>query len=145
MVAKNKKIIVWLPAIMWMGVIFYLSHQPSDTSSELSSGVTELILRFLSSSIPFDINIENFHFYIRKSAHFTAYMILGILVLFALQPATLKISLVTLVICIFYAISDEFHQLFIPGRSGELRDVFIDSLGACTGIIIYHMGQKIRT
>ena len=40
------------------------------------------------------------------------------------------------IFCILYAMSDEFHQLFVPGRSGEIRDICIDSLGALLGIII---------
>lgn len=130
----------WLPVIFWMGFIFYLSHQPAEKSSELSSGITEILLNILAFIFPLYDEMPIIHFIIRKAAHFFAYFILGILVIHALKPSLegrwMSIS-VTMIICILYAISDEIHQLFIPGRSGEIRDVLINSLGAVTGLIVY--------
>ena len=51
-------------------------------------------------------------------------------------------SFLAIIICILYAISDKLHQLFVIGRSCELRDVFIDSLGSVSGIIIYNLIEK---
>ena len=51
-------------------------------------------------------------------------------------------SFLAIIICILYATSDELHQLFVMGRSCELRDVFIDSLGSVSGIIIYNLIEK---
>ena len=50
-----------------------------------------------------------------------------------------KAMALTFVICVLYAITDEYHQTFVAGRSGELRDVVIDSLGALLGILIYYV------
>lgn len=139
------KYLSWIAVISWMGLIFFLSHQPADASSELSSGFMEIILRPLMILFPnAQFEIDWLHFFIRKNAHFFAYFILGILYVNALKASfkdfeekDWKLISISLFLSILYAISDEVHQLFIPGRSGEVRDIFIDSSGAFTGIIIY--------
>lgn len=76
---------------------------------------------------------------IRKLAHFSIYTLGGILIIshINLYKITLKKKLIiSLVIGICYAITDEMHQLFIVGRSGEIRDVIIDSIGVSCGITI---------
>src|SRR5699024_7793590 len=87
-----------------------------------------------------------FHHFIRKGAHFTAYLILGIFAMFAIgrnkSHAMYQISL-SFFICLLYAISDEIHQLFIPGRSGEVGDVIIDAVGAFCGIGLYIIFRKV--
>ena len=50
----------------------------------------------------------------------------------------------TIIIIILYSCSDEIHQLFIPGRSGEIRDVLIDTLGGFNGSIFYKLYFKLR-
>lgn len=136
-----KKFIFWLPVILWMLLIFYLSHQPGAASSELSSGVTDAIIKFASSFIPSaDFNLDFLEHFVRKNAHFFAYFILGVFVLNALSRGkrmTVFKAGMALTICMLYAISDELHQYFIPGRSAEVRDVLIDSSGALTGILIF--------
>lgn len=135
------KIISWIAVLIWMAFIFYLSHQPAKVSSELSSGVVQLVSGMLTALFPFmEFDIDQLHFFIRKGAHFFAYFTLGLLVLRAiLIGRNIKVYLIgyAFIICVVYAISDEVHQLFIPGRSGELRDVLIDSVGSVTGIGFY--------
>ena len=80
------------------------------------------------------------NYLIRKCAHFLAYLVLGIIVLFAMRRIGLmgKQGVVfTLLLCICYAITDELHQAFVPGRTPKLLDVLIDSSGASIGIGIY--------
>ena len=104
------------------------------------------IIERVTSDIDFDVS--NFNHIIRKNAHFFAYLILGILVINALKSNGLKGSksiLIALAICILYAISDEVHQLFIPGRAGQVRDVIIDSAGAIVGINGYIVFGKLKT
>lgn len=135
---NSKGILRWGFIFIWMGVIFYLSHQPADASNQLSGGITEWIVRSIEIVIPFTIKIGFLHIIIRKAAHFTAYFILGLLLMMAVQaPSILKRTAISLVIAIIYAMSDEFHQTFIPGRSGMFTDVLIDSAGALTGIILF--------
>lgn len=142
-----RKIISWLLVILWMGLIFYLSHQPAVESANLSSGIMERILVLIDRVIVgLKIDPNYFHFTIRKSAHFFAYFILGILVINALKSSGLtglRHFLIGLVICILFAISDEVHQLFIPGRAGQVMDVVIDTTGAIAGICGYLGLEKL--
>ncbi|WP_257348292.1 VanZ family protein [Pseudalkalibacillus decolorationis] len=137
---KNPSLIA---VILWIALIFYLSHQPATMSNELSTGITEVIVKTVEKVIPnMDFDIRGFNHIVRKNAHFFAYLVLGLLVINALRRSELygyrSIGL-ALLICVIYAISDEVHQLFIPGRSGEIRDVLIDSTGASVGIGVYLM------
>lgn len=140
--SKKKKVVAWIGVGLWMGIIFYLSHQPAGKSSELSSGVVDLVIDTFEKVLPFiSFDMDLFHHIIRKGAHFSAYFILGVLIVVALketkhftQP---KLFALALIVSVLYASSDEFHQLFIEGRSGELTDVLIDSAGIVTGISVF--------
>lgn len=144
-----RKVISWLLVVLWMALIFYLSHQPASESNSLSTGITERVVAIIervTSDIDFDVS--NFNHIVRKNAHFFAYLILGVLVSNALKSNGLKGSrrfLIALAFCILYAISDEIHQLFIPGRAGQVRDVIIDSAGAVVGISGYLVCGKLKT
>lgn len=133
--------IAWTAAILWMMLIFYFSSQIADQSSELSTGVTQLIIEFINKILPrANFNIETFNYIVRKNAHFVVYLILGILVANALKKSGVvgyKGIVWALIICILYAISDEIHQLYVPGRAGQIKDVVIDSLGAMVGIRLW--------
>jgi len=134
----KQKILSWIAVLIWMTIIFISSHLPATSSSELSSGVTEFILNTFGEMIStVGIDINDLHTIVRKNAHFFAYMVLGVLTANALRMGgglSYNRAFYALVICMMYAASDEFHQLFIPGRSGELRDVLIDSAGAIVGV-----------
>lgn len=131
--------IPWTPVILWMAMIFLFSHQPATESSDLSSGITKTIADIITSAAPdIKLNQESLHFFIRKCAHFGVYMILGLLVANGLSHNNMsrsKLILLAFLICGFYAISDEIHQLYVPGRSGQVSDVLIDSSGALVGIL----------
>ncbi len=141
------KLLSWAAPVIWMAIIFYLSHQPSAASNELSSGLTEVIINKIKTIAPdWEFNIESFHHYVRKNAHFFAYLLLGVLVLHALRSSNIlgyRGIIAALLICVLYAASDEIHQLFIAGRSGEVRDVLIDSAGASIGIGIWMVVARI--
>ncbi|ERJ11273.1 VanZ family protein [Haloplasma contractile] len=135
-------VISWGLVLLWMAVIFYLSAQVADESSQLSSGITEVVGNTIQRILPFKFDSEHLHFLIRKGAHFTAYFILGLLTINAFRVSGLnrKQDIQTaLLVCILYAISDEIHQLYVPGRSGQVTDVLIDSAGAVTGLGVYQV------
>ena len=127
----------WLCAtapVLWMLVIFVLSHQPAAISSE-QSGV---IVGHLQQAMP-GVSTALLTFLVRKSAHIIAYFVLGILMYRALRInirrwRTRTVASFALLSCSLYAVTDEIHQLFVPGRSGELRDVMIDSIAALVGV-----------
>lgn len=140
--------ISWTFVLLWMALIFYLSHQPGDESASLSGGVMEFAISLVHSLVPGIqlAEIEWFHTLIRKGAHFGAYFLLGLLVMNALGRSGVlgrKRVLLGIITCTTYAISDEFHQLFISGRSGQVSDVLIDSLGACTGILFFLVTARL--
>ena len=143
----KQNMIAWALAGGWMAVIFILSHQPASVSSGLSSGITEFLIDLFKGIFRgSDAEIEGIHTLVRKNAHFIAYFILGILLLNAIRKnGNLQFRDISLAfaVSILYAISDEIHQLFIDGRSGEIRDVLIDSAGAATGIIFNWAGNRI--
>lgn len=112
-------------AVLWMIVIFYLSHQPGEESSQLSSFVATVF-----SLIP--LPEEQLHYFIRKGAHVFAYFLLAVL----LYAASRK-WYVAMTLSILYAATDEFHQTFIPGRSGQISDVVIDTIGVVLGVFIF--------
>lgn len=133
----------WGPVIIWMVVIFYLSHQPAEQSSGLSNGITLLVSNIIQNILPiFKIDYTALTFIVRKLAHLIAYLILGYLLMRALsqrEELSFRIIGQAFFICVMFAISDEIHQLFIPGRSGEVRDVIIDSIGVIFGIAIFYL------
>lgn len=137
----KQSMIAWALAGGWMAVIFILSHQPASVSSGLSSEITEFLMDLFKGIFRWsDAEIEGIHTLVRKNAHFIAYFILGILLLNAIRKnGNLQFRYISLAfaVSVLYAISDEIHQLFIDGRSGEIRDVLIDSAGAAAGIAAY--------
>ncbi len=121
--------------IIWLGVIFFLSSEPSTVSSA-RSGVLVDVLKTIT---PNATDTENITFLVRKAAHITAYFILGILVFRVIRAYKLspkKAVILSAAIVMFYAITDELHQLLVNGRSGEVRDVLIDTAAGAIGVLI---------
>lgn len=144
---KNASKLSWAAVLIWMAAIFFLSHQPGSESSELSSVITEKIIEAAEKVSPaLGASVEAMHTLVRKSAHFIAYLLLGLLTLNALRRSGVRgvrSCASAFGITAVYAMSDEFHQLFIAGRSGEVRDVVIDSAGAATGLLLFWAAKKL--
>lgn len=125
----------------WMVVIFLLSSEGHDVSTERSDAVVRVLQTFGISG-PVDV----LTFIARKSAHTVAYLILGLLAYNVLRQYKLsgytQIA-VSIGVVMLYAMSDELHQLYVPGRSGELRDVAIDSVAGVIGVLMaYFISHK---
>ena len=137
------RIVSLLLLIGWMGLIFYLSHQNADDSSLLSGGLIRKVVSFIFpnlSSASLENLVSSLQFIVRKGAHFSMYGVLGVLA-FVTMITYSKIhlalrSLLSFLISALYSMSDEYHQTFIKGRSGEIRDIIIDCAGALSGILI---------
>ena len=134
--------------VIWLVIIFSLSNDTAEESSSKSDVVAEEIAEVIYKD---ENKKKELVHPIRKIAHGTVYFILNILVmnlLFQLNRMNYKYYLLGILFCILYAISDEIHQLYISGRSGELRDVFIDSMGSILGCLfylgIYKLIRKIK-
>ena len=130
----NKLYIRYGLLLGWLLLIFLLSNEPSSASSERSGAIVEVV-KTLGSSLPNDV----LTFITRKLAHIIAYLILGFsmfLVVCAYTPNARKAILVSILFVCMYAITDEFHQTFVPGRSGEVRDVLIDTTAGAAGVLV---------
>ncbi|TQR10147.1 VanZ family protein [Psychrobacillus soli] len=136
-----KKLLAYTSVFLWMALIFYFSNQPANESNELSTGITEVIVTAVEKVAPHsNFIVGNLNHFVRKNAHFLIYLVLGVLLIHSLRLSGVdgyKGIGLALSICVLYAISDEVHQLFVPGRGAQVRDVFIDSAGAFVGIGIY--------
>lgn len=125
-------------------IIFNFSAQDGEKSGSISEKITEVIVKVISKVKNMDINqqlrlIEKLHPIIRKLAHFGVYTVVGFSVMGFMCTFDMKNIfklLISFSVGVTYAISDEIHQHFIPGRNASIIDVGIDSLGVLTGIFI---------
>lgn len=129
---KIQKIISIILVVFWASLIFLFSNQGGTSSTNNSNFIVDFLNNFLNLFIDIDLTNYDFIFLlVRKLAHLLEYFILAILVYYLLYQFKVKKKLIlTIIICFLYALSDEFHQLFIIGREGRLIDVLIDTLGA---------------
>lgn len=127
-----------------MTAIFCFSRENSDKSSETS-------MKFTKTAVSIAVNdfdelpekeqlsiLDKATFIIRKSAHFSLFATLGFLVSMSVGRRRLfsSASVGVILFCFLYAVSDEIHQSFVPGRSCEFRDMMIDTSGALTGMLV---------
>ena len=141
-----RKVIKVILVLLWMVMIFLLSNEEAVKSSKKSDG---LIIRSVELFTGKSLSVQEKEkvlrylvFPVRKCAHLSLYLILGILVISLLREYMVinnKLVFWALLICFLYACSDEIHQLFVPGRSGEVRDVLIDTLGSILGVSFYYL------
>lgn len=146
-----RRIIKIILVVLWMGLIFMFSNDTGVASTKKSDGV---IVRTVQRIIRRDLTSEEKHKVlkyfvvpVRKGAHLGVYFILGLLMISLIREyldINNKSLLIALFICILYACSDEVHQLFVVGRSCEVKDMIIDSMGAGLGIIFYYLGYLFR-
>lgn len=149
----TKRIIFGILIILNCATIFYFSNQVADDSSEQSSRVVELV----SNVIPSIKNMQEpertklkeevLTPIVRKTAHFSIYAMLGIWTINFIDTfenlKTSKKTMISLIFCMLYAITDELHQTLVSGRSGEIRDVLIDTIGTLTGMMLILLINKI--
>ena len=149
-----KKIIKIFLIVLWMMFIFHLSHQPASVSAGQSGGLINMLINMpvIGNVVSPILTSSIGEFVIRKSAHMFLYFILAILTFKLVyrkekdfnNKIIIKKLLISLAIVFLYACTDEFHQLFIPGRSGEFRDIMVDTAGGCIGLCIMWIYTKMR-
>jgi VanZ family protein len=117
-----------LAAIFWMAVIFIFTQVPYSTGSS-TSGALEKLFRALYINAD-QASIDSLNFIARKATHITVFGILAILFYKSLEAYRFAYVL-SWVLTVIYAMSDEYHQSFMPGRTASIKDVFLfDSVGA---------------
>ena len=139
-----RKIIKLILIILWMVLIFSFSNDTGSVSTKKSDGFIIKMVETISGRELSEIEKEKWTTYlvvpVRKGAHLGVYLVLGILI-FSFVSEFMIISYKSILLAIgisfLYACSDEIHQLLVPGRSGQIKDVFLDTIGACIGIISY--------
>ena len=107
----------WVAVAAWMGLIYYFSDQ---SSFALLDYVWQPDL-------------------LGVSAHFAEYAVLAALLWLALRatPALARYAApLAVTIAVLYAVTDEFHQSFVPGRYPDVRDVLVDTAGALVAVLL---------
>jgi VanZ family protein len=128
--------------LAWMIVIFLFSNQVSHTSSA-QSAVFVGFLESLHVSLPEQV----LTFLTRKAAHTFIYFVLGILMFNVVRSyniSTRRALWMSIIFVCGYACTDEFHQIFVSGRSPEITDVMIDTCGGALGVAAYYAMSKLR-
>lgn len=144
---KKLRIMAFIPMVVMMLLIWGFSANTGDTSSKQSSGIVSRVILFAEKITGAELTEEEricweerIHTPIRKVAHMTEYMVFAWTVAFPFLLYKKRkdwICRVTFVFCVCYASVDEIHQLFVPDRSGQIRDVLIDSIGILIGIFVF--------
>ena len=132
-------------------IIFGFSNQDGGKSGSISEKVTKWIVDInpITKNLPEEekqIEVENMHTFIRKLAHFSIYTVVGILLMSLCMTYRLKMKnkfIISLLSGFIYASTDEIHQLFIKGRSGQISDVLLDTAGVIMGIFIVFLISRI--
>jgi VanZ family protein len=134
----------YLPLVIWLGFISYASSN-SFSASNTSRIIGPLVLwLFPNTSAE---TLATIHFITRKIAHFTEYAILGLLAARAFRTSPRRaISqrwfLISATLVIVYALIDEYHQSFVPSRTGSIVDSLIDMAGGLTALFVVRKKQS---
>ena len=149
-----RRLTAFVPAVLLMALIFFFSAQPSEESSVTSEFIGVKLFTEANFLFGFGWDLDKIYLMsedaqhaIRKAAHFTEYLVLGIALIHGFRinfPAgTMRArqaygrwGLCSLLFGSLYAASDEIHQCFIPGRYGAAGDAMIDCAGVLTGILL---------
>lgn len=136
---KRTRIILTILIILWTIVVFYFSNQGSNASATSSYNFTSIFIKNEELA-------QMLEPYFRKIAHYIEYIIGGLLFCALVLTYKLKDER-TIIVCvllgIWYSSLDELHQSFIPGRTGRLVDIYIDTLGVATGTVFLLIINKL--
>lgn len=147
---KCKKIIYLALIIVWMLTVFLFSNQNGNESQKTSKSVTEIIVKILTYNQNITESkrlnlIDSTDYIVRKLAHFSIYLLGGILIYNYINTFDLKLNkkiIISIGIGMLYATFDETHQYFVSERSTQILDVCIDSLGIAVGVMLISRIKK---
>ena len=159
MKSKLKLILKWIFVVIWMFVIFFFSSMTGTDSNAKSKKTIDKALTetaVVSNNLKITnvnpeskrkVNIINkLNYPLRKCMHASIYCVLCVLFLNALRE-TKKLNIwyfIAIILCFIYACTDEYHQTFVNGRTGQFKDVLVDTSGAIFGSIIYFVFYKFK-
>lgn len=132
-----KWLIAWGPAVIWMAVIFILSHQPG-------SGLNA-VLPFFQRWFPL---MKSFNW-----GHFVSYFVLALTFYWAVTPrhARWRGKVLAVLLSVLYGITDELHQVFVPDRTADWMDIRNDAIGAVLAMLavsippLHRLFLRVRT
>ena len=153
------KILSFIPTLLLLFLIFGFSAQDGESSGSLSFQISLFLVKLASPLLPAAMSekilferAELIHYFVRKAAHMTEYFLLALSLQLPLaawfsKQLSLKLRILTgFAASVLFAALDEFHQSFVPGRSGNFTDVCIDSTGALIAslclLLFYSVYQK---
>lgn len=145
-----RRAVLTVLTLLWMLLIFMMSGANQDESNAQSGRICTILCEtfvegFEELSPREQQAIEEaLAFPVRKGAHLTEYTVLGMLLAATAAAYAFNHASVPFLIGAAYAVSDEIHQLYVPGRAGQFRDVLIDSAGVLIGICIYRAAARRR-
>lgn len=166
--SEKRRLLLFIPVLIWMVVIFMFSSDNGSISSMQSGRVSYMVASAVDSVFRLDMSdVERLDFshslsyLVRKTAHFSEYFILGLLLYAAISVnfgsvlasmdadrrflRKIKLRYFVPVVVVFgYAGTDELHQYFVPDRCCSFKDVLIDTAGGLTGILIIGLIRYIR-
>ena len=165
---KTKRLLYFIPVLLWMAVIFWFSSNNGDRSSLQSGRVSYMVASMIDKTFRLDMSdmermsfSSGISFMVRKTAHFTEYFVLGLLLYMAvgvnfgstldMLDADLRLGKILrlryflpVVIVFGYAGTDELHQYFVPDRCCSFRDVLIDTAGGLSAVLIIGIVRYIH-
>lgn len=156
-------IFLWILVIIWAGLIFFMSSMDTNESNGKSKTIiNDVVEKSVETTNELGITdkhptenkmtqvIEKLNYPFRKVAHASEYFILVLLILIALKNSGVKgrkIFIIAITMCFIYACTDEYHQTFVNGRTGQFPDTLIDTLGgfiSCSIIVLKNKFVKKR-
>lgn len=148
----------WIFVILWAGLIFFMSSMDTNESNGKSKTIiNDVVEKSVETTNGLGITdkhptenkmnqvIEKLNYPLRKAAHASEYFIFTILILIALKNSGVKgrkVFIIALTICFIYACTDEYHQTFVNGRTGQFTDTLIDTIGGIIGCSIIVLKNK---
>lgn len=151
------KLLSFVPTCFLLFLIFGFSAQDGESSGSLSFEISLFIVKLFSPFLPTAMSermllerAEAIHFFVRKAAHMTEYFLLALslqlpLTTFLGKRLSWNVRILTgFALTVVLAALDEFHQTFVPGRSGNFTDVCIDSIGAIAASLLLFIFFSIR-
>ena len=148
---KKKLCIRTVFAILVIGImaaVFLFSSQSGGDSNHLSKGILEHILSFFQINAD-PMKLDQYNLVLRKIAHFSLYFLLGAGTMGFLLTTPLKTkycSMISILFCVLFAATDEYHQFLLGTRNGNVMDVLLDSMGPMVGVgVIAILGKRKKS
>jgi len=149
---KTKRIILIILLLALGALIFSFSNENGKNSNKTSDKVINSIIDIYENIKDTEVSknsrielVNKTRVIVRKLAHFSLYFILGMLVYILLTTFNLRHPIILAILfALFYASTDEFHQLFIDGRTSSVLDIFLDTFGSIVGVALCNIPKLFK-